>query len=81
MRPSEFGIWMAMWRISPWDDERADIHAAQIALQVSRSGLVKKGGDWDINDFLPYRRKPKELSDVEKLRKQFGSRVVRQRNG
>jgi hypothetical protein len=77
MRPSELGMWLALWRAEPWDEQRADLRAGLTTLQVSRSWLKKAafGGEWSINDFLPYRRKPKELSDKEKLFAQFGARV------
>jgi hypothetical protein len=35
------------------------------------------GGEWSINDFLPFRRKPKELSDIEKLRTRFAAKIKR----
>jgi len=77
MRPSEFGIWASLWRAEPWDEVRADLRAAQIALQVSRSGLKKSSGDWSITDFMPSYKPPKPEGDKEKLLKQFGSRVVK----
>jgi hypothetical protein len=79
MRPSEFGMWLALWKLEPWDEQRADLRVGQVALQVSRSWLKKAafGGEWSINDFLPFRRKPKELSDIEKLRTRFAAKIKR----
>lgn len=78
MRPSEYGIWMALWRAEPWDEERADLRSALVALQVSRSGLKKTEGAWSYKDFMPF-LKSKEVTMLDKLRGRFAGRIVKRK--
>lgn len=56
MRRSTLGIWAALYAIDPWDDNRADLRAAQIAsATVNAQGCKKEdGGHFTPRDFLPY---------------------------
>lgn len=57
MTHREFVSWRAMFRVSPFDDERCfDVPAAQVAFEVNRM----RGGSTPFPDFLPYRFKALE---------------------
>lgn len=66
MRPSELGLWEALWAIDPWGPQRAEMSHAVVASTVA-SGLLKKagGGRWKLSDFMPYYEQPQE--DAEAL--------------
>jgi hypothetical protein len=54
MTHREFVWWRALFEISPFDDERCfDLPAAHIATQVN----LLRGGEAELKDFIPYRRK------------------------
>lgn len=69
MRPSTLAAWTAMYAIDPWDDNRADLRAAQIAAAVyGAAGCKKESGDAFIAaDFMPYHEV--QQGDVEVERK------------
>jgi hypothetical protein len=46
--------WLAFYRISPFDGLRADIAAAQIALQIANRNLGKREQPYKLKDFLPF---------------------------
>lgn len=57
MTHREFVWWRALFRFSPFDDERCfDLPAAHVAVQMNRF----RGGEAELHDFMPYRyrRKP-----------------------
>lgn len=56
MRPSTLGLWMAMAAIDPWDDNRADWRAAEIAAAtLVAQGVKKKSGeDVTARDFMRF---------------------------
>jgi hypothetical protein len=83
MRPSELGVWLAIWNREPWDEARADLRSAIVAMQVSTAGLKppSRKGRWQLDDFMPYAEKPPALSEIDELRKRFGDRVKRKGNG
>jgi hypothetical protein len=56
MRPSTLGMWMALSVIDPWDDNRADLRAGQIAAAaVNAQGATKRDGEPFVPiDFMVY---------------------------
>jgi len=59
MRPSELGMWEALWAIDPWGGQRADVGHAMVASTVA-AGLLKKtgGGNFKLSDFMAYYEAP-----------------------
>jgi len=56
MRPSTLGLWLAMYAIDPWDDNRADLRAGEIAAAVVnvQGGKKQDGTHFLARDFMPY---------------------------
>lgn len=77
MRPSELGIWLALWANDPWDERRADMRSALVAMQVS-AGLMKRNDrqPWKLTDFMLF--EPKK-TEVETLRERFAGRIVKKK--
>lgn len=53
---SEMGTWAALWRIDPWDQERADLRTgivASIIANVHRDSK-RKVSPFEPRDFMPY---------------------------
>ena len=53
---SELGIWAALWRQSPWDENRADLRTAIIASVIANVNrdTKKKSEPFRPFDFMPY---------------------------
>lgn len=65
MTHREFVSWRALFRISPFDDERCfDVPGALVAFEVNRM----RGGSTPFGDFIPHRFKPPEpvAGDVDR---------------
>ena len=59
MRLSEFGRWAALYAVDPWSEDRKDMRAAQVALQVARAHLKRADGSAHmIEDFMLLRSRP-----------------------
>jgi hypothetical protein len=77
MRPSELGLWLALWETDPWGEQRADLRQAMTSRAVSQTALKRiGGGEWALTDFMPYLEKT-EPTDKDRLRQQFARRIER----
>lgn len=70
MHPRTLGLWRAVHRIDPWDENRADWRAAEIAAAtVAAQGATKRDGShFTPEDFAPYLKlqmDPEELRRLE----------------
>ena len=67
MRPSELGVWAAVYSLSPWNEERADVRAGIIAAAVGNYAgkALKDGQTVSALDFLAIPR-PRRKNDVGK---------------
>ena len=56
MRPSELGLWAALWSIDPWGEQRADLRSAITSYVVAetRRDPKKKSSPFKPRDFMPY---------------------------
>jgi hypothetical protein len=71
MRPSELGLWAALWRIEPWGDERADLRSAIVAsvlANVNRNPQ-KRSQPFQPKDFMPYVQQEKSAQDEDLSRR------------
>jgi hypothetical protein len=76
MRPSEFGLWCALYKQEPWGEQRADLRAAintSVLANVNRN-TKKKHEPFTPLDFMPYAEKPRQ-SELNRLRGMFGNRI------
>jgi hypothetical protein len=72
MRPSELGMWAALFKVDPWDETRADLRAGVVASAVANfSGRAKRATA--PGDFMPLLEKP-EKSVAKGLREFLKSR-------
>lgn len=78
MRPSELGCWLALWKVDPWGEQRADLRQAFTSYAVSAGTLKKEKGKWALEDFMPYAEKVVK-SDEDILRERFASRIVKKK--
>lgn len=55
MRPSEFALWRALFRVEPWDERRADLRMA-LNTHIAAAAHFKRrdGGEWTPQHFMPY---------------------------
>ena len=62
---AEVLLYQCYYRIAPWGDERDDIRVAnQTSFLASATGVKKRGGgDFTIQDFMPFAEKTQELDD------------------
>lgn len=66
LRPSELGLWAALWAVDPWDEQRADLRAgvvASVLANVNRDSK-RRGTPFRPVDFMPYR----QMDDDERQR-------------
>lgn len=80
MRPSTLGMWMALSVIDPWDDNRADLRAGQIAAAaVNAQGATKRDGEPFVpRDFMFYH--DVQIDQEELAERQERERVARVRS-
>lgn len=75
MRPSELGMWEALWAIDPWGPQRADVGHAMVAATVA-AGLLKRPGNgrFKLSDFMAYYEAPPADPEAlsERIRAAFG---------
>lgn len=70
LRPSELGLWAALWRIEPWGEERADLRSgitASLLANIHRD-TKKRPEPFTAEDFMPYRPAVKDVSLSSKIR-------------
>ena len=62
LRPSELGLWAALYSIDPWGDQRADYRAAlgTVILAESNRDQKRRSEPFTTADFMPYAPKPPE---------------------
>lgn len=69
LRPTELGLWLALWQIDPWGEQRADLRAAigHSLLANINTDSSKRPQGWKPADFMPYRDreddKPEEVDE------------------
>lgn len=68
MLPSELGMWIALYRLDPWGEQRADLRmgiSASVLANVNRDSK-QRAQPYRAIDFMPYVDRqasdPKELS-------------------
>lgn len=56
MQPSEFGLWVALWSVDPWDETRADVRSGVVASMIANvhRDTKKHPGMFSPADFMPY---------------------------
>ena len=67
MTADEFGLWLALYRVDPWGEQRADLRAGIVASTVANyAGMQrsKSAGAAKPTDFMPYMGKQDD-ADVE----------------
>lgn len=54
-------MWIALYKLAPWDDTRADVQAAIVAATVaSYAGKMRKEGSTvELSEFMPFREREK----------------------
>lgn len=56
MRPSELGYLLALWRIDPWGEQRADLRAGIVASTLANVHRdPKRTPPYKAAQFMPYR--------------------------
>lgn len=61
LRPSELGLWAALYSIDPWGEQRADLRAAigtSVLAESNRNPKVR-AEPYTSEDFMPY--SPKKI--------------------
>lgn len=64
MTAEEFGLWMALYLVDPWGEQRADLRAAIVASTVANyAGMqrTKSAGRAKPADFMPYRERQDDV--------------------
>lgn len=67
MTADEFGLWLALYQVDPWGEQRADLRAGIVASTVANyAGMArsKSAGAAKPSDFMPYIEK-RETEAVE----------------
>jgi hypothetical protein len=56
MTPRELHLWAALWNISPWSEERADLRTAMVSCMIAetRRDPRKRSTPFTPREFLPY---------------------------
>ena len=62
MRPSELGNWLALWQISPWGEDRADLRSGIVASTLANIHRddKKRPEPFSAHEFMPFRRVDKK---------------------
>ena len=71
MRPSELGLWTALWVTDPWDENRDDLRAGVISAviaNVNRDPSKHPGGFRPV-EFMPYAIVDQETRDRDLSRR------------
>lgn len=70
LRPSELGLWAALWRIEPWGEDRADLRSGIVASVMANiwRDSKKKPEPFSAEDFMPYREVEKSADLSAKIR-------------
>ena len=55
MSAGELRGWIESYRLSPWDEARADLRAGIIASTIANVNRGKNSQPFDPRDFMPYR--------------------------
>jgi hypothetical protein len=68
MRPSVLARWLAVYEIDPWDGNRADLRAGEIAAAtVNAQGCKKLDGSYFApEDFMRYARAQREPEALQR---------------
>lgn len=58
LRPSELGLWAALWAIDPWGEDRADLRSGMISSVLANVNRNPKRRSEPFlpMDFMPYRQ-------------------------
>lgn len=67
VRPSELGLWAALWQIDPWGRERGDLQAGIIASIIAEANRdhKRRSEPFAPLDFMPFQRMSKEDREKE----------------
>lgn len=68
MRPSELGMWAALYSVDPWDEERADYRAGIVASTIANVNLRRGAEPLSPHDFMPFGKQRKEESLASRLK-------------
>lgn len=79
MTPTQLGEWLALYRIDPWDQKRADLRVGILGakLMAGLGATKKSGGGWVPADFMPVLdpdAEPEEAPDLAAKIRAFFSR-------
>lgn len=75
MSPRTLGMWLALAEIDPWDENRGDLRAGEIAAVVANAAGAKRsdGGFFEAGDFTRY---DKFQRDPDELRREHDEKVA-----
>lgn len=59
LRPSELGLWAALYSIDPWGEQRGDLRAAIVASLIANVNrdTKRRPEPFRPDDFMPYRQR------------------------
>lgn len=70
LSPEEYAHWLALFRVDPWGEQRADLRAGIIAATIANVNRGKNTQAFKPNKFMPYIPKRDKRRDVaDRLKK------------
>lgn len=79
LRPSELGMWQAMYVVDPWGEERGDLRAGIVASSIANwaGKTMRKGETVAPLDYMPLVDHPKKKSNLSGLHAFLKSRPTK----
>lgn len=79
LRPSELGMWQAMYMVDPWGEERGDLRAGIVASTIASwaGKTMVKGHSVDPFDYMPLVENPKKKASLTGLHAFLKSRPTK----
>jgi hypothetical protein len=64
LRPSELGMWAALYDVDPWDETRADLRAGIVASTIANVNRGRNQPAFVPADFMPFADRTKKPQDL-----------------